>query len=65
MLPGLNLLKTPTHTEKRKANRMAATKSVECHKKETSVLRTFGTELSLSERNKIRMVEFLETPQQC
>ena len=68
MLPGLNLLKTPTHTEKRKANRMAATKfkkSVECHKKETSVLKTFGTELSLSKRNKSRMVEFFETPQQC
>ena len=35
MLPGLNLLKTPTHTKKRKTNRMAATKfkkSVECYK---------------------------------
>ena len=29
------------------------------------MLRTFGTELSLSKRNKIRMAEYFETPEQC
>ena len=35
------------------------------HKKETAVLRTYGTELSLSKRNKIRMIECFETKAQC
>ena len=51
-------------TRKGKANGMAATKFlkyVESHKKETSVLRTFGTELSILKRNRIRMVESFET----
>ena len=29
------------------------------------MLRTFGTELSLAKRNKIRMTEYFETPEQC
>ena len=40
-------------------------KAVENHKKETAVLRTFGTELSLSKRNIIRMTEYFETSEQC
>ena len=65
MVPELNLSKTPTYEEKRTEIRKSAQdfkKAVENHKKETIVLRTFDTELSLSKRNKIRMTEYFETP---
>ena len=69
MVPELNLLKTPTYEEKRTEIRKSAQdfkKAVENHKKETAVLlRTFGTELPLSKRNKIRMTEYFETSEQC
>ena len=68
MVPELNLSKTPTYEEKRTEIRKSAQdfkKAVENHKKETTVLRTFGTELSLSKRNKIRMTEYFETSEQC
>ena len=68
MVPELNLSKTPTYEEKRTEIRKSAQdfkKAVENHKKETADLRTFGTELSLSKRNKIRMTEYFETSEQC
>ena len=68
MVPELNLSKTPTYEEKRTEVRKSAQdfkKAVENQKKETAVLRTFGTELSLSKRNKIRMTEYFETSEQC
>ena len=68
MVPELNLSKTPTYEEKRTEIRKSAQdfkKAVENHKKETAVLSTFGTELSLSKRNKIRMTEYFETSEQC
>ena len=68
MAPELNLSNTPTYEEKRTEIRKFAQdfkKAVKNHKKETAVLRTFGTELSLSQRNKIRMTEYFETSEQC
>ena len=68
MIPKLSLSKRPTYEEKRTDMRKTGQdfkKAVESHKKETAVLRTFGTELSLSKRNKIRMAEYFETPEQC
>ena len=37
----------------------------ENHKKETAVIRTYGTELSLRKRNMIRMAEYFETSESC
>ena len=68
MIPKLSLSKRPTYEEKRTDMRKTGQdfkKAVESHKKETAVLRTFGTEFSLSKRNKIRMAEYFETPEQC
>ena len=68
MVPELNLSKTPTYEEKRTEIRKSAQdfkKAVENHKKETAFLRTFGTELSVAKRNKIRMTEYFETSEQC
>ena len=68
MIPKLSLSKRPTYEEKRTDMRKTGQdfkKAVESHKKETAVLRTFGTELSLSKRNKIMMAEYFETPEQC
>ena len=68
MIPKLSLSKRPTYEEKRTDMRKTGQdfkKAIESYKKETAVLRTFGTELSLSKRNKIRMAEYFETPEQC
>ena len=68
MIPKLSLSKRPTYEEKRTDVRKTGQdfkKAVESHKKETAVLRTFSTELSLLKRNKIRMAEYFETPEQC
>ena len=68
MVPELNLSKTPTYEEKRTESRKSAQDfkmAVENHKKETAVLRTFGTELSLSKGNKIRMTEYFEPSEHC
>ena len=68
VVPELNLSKTPTYEEKWIEIRKSAQdfkKAVENHKKETAVLRIFGTEFSLSKRNKIRMTEYFETSEQC
>ena len=68
IVPELNLSTTLTYEKKRTEIRKSAQdfkKAVETHKKETAVLRTFGTELSLSKRNKIRMTEYFETSEQC
>ena len=68
MVPELNLSKTPTHEQRRQEIRKSAQvfkKSVEKQKKETAVLRAFGTEVSLSKRTQLRMAEYFETPEKC
>ena len=67
-LSELRLQNKPSWREKQKETRKTVQhfkKSVEKHLKETTVLRTFGTELSLSKRNKIRIIESFETQEQC
>ena len=68
LLPELNIIKTPSWREKQKENRTTANKfrqSVEKHYKETAVARLFGTEMSMSKRKKIRLIQSFESPAQC
>ena len=63
-LPELKLERKQTYDEKRQELTQSALKFKTCienHKKETAVIRTYGTELSLRKRNMIRMTEYFGT----
>ena len=67
-LSELKLARTQTYEEKRQELTQSASKFKTCienHKKETAVIRTCGTELSLRKRNMIRMTEYFETSESC
>ena len=67
-LPHLKLAKTQTYEEKHHELMQSAKtfkKCIEDHKKETAVIRTYGTELSLRKRNMIRITEYFETSESC
>ena len=63
-LPELKLARIQTYEEKWQELTQLALKFKTCienHKKETAVIRTYGTELSLRKRNMICMTEYFET----
>ena len=67
-VPKLHLQKKVSSKEKQKETRKSVNhfkKSVEKHLQETAVVRTFGTDISFSKRNKIRMLESFETKEEC
>ena len=66
--PNSTSKKKVSSKEKQKETRKSVNhfkKSVEKHLQETAVVRTFGTDISFSKRNKIRMLESFETKEEC